>query len=221
MNIFNLFLSSVGKKILMALSGILMIMFVIVHLLGNLGIFKGQDVFNNYALFLHSMPTLIWIARVSLLSIVALHIYLSISLNLQNKKANSLQYKTKAYVKTSLQSRTMMIGGVTILLFIVYHLFHFTINGTDVLDSKGRLDVYGMVITGFQNVYTVTFYVFAQFCLCLHLSHGFFSAAQTLGITQGISAKVLKTCANIIPTTIFILYSSIPIGVLLGIINCA
>jgi succinate dehydrogenase / fumarate reductase cytochrome b subunit len=221
MNIFNLFLSTVGKKILMALSGILMILFVIVHLLGNLGIYKGQDVFNNYALFLHSMPTLIWIARISLLSIVGLHIYLSISLNLQNKKANSIEYKTRAYVKTSLQSRTMMIGGVTILLFIVYHLFHFTINGTDVLDSKGRLDVYGMVITGFQNVYIVAFYVFAQFCLCLHLSHGFFSAAQTLGITQGVSAKMLKTCANIIPTAIFILYSSIPIGVLLGIINCA
>jgi len=221
MNIFNLFLSSVGKKILMAISGILMIMFVIVHLLGNLGIFKGQDAFNDYALFLHSMPTLIWIARISLLSIVALHVYLSISLNLQNRRANQQQYKTKAYIKTSLQSRTMMMGGITILLFIIYHLFHFTVNQTELVDYKGRLDIYGMVINGFQNIYVVAFYIIAQFCLCLHLSHGFFSAAQTLGITQGVSAKVLTTCANIIPTTIFILYSSIPIGVLLGIINCA
>lgn len=221
MNIFNFFLSSVGKKILMALSGILMILFLIFHLIGNLGIFKGQDTFNNYALFLHSMPIIIWISRIALLTIALLHIYLSINLNLQNKKANQQQYKRKVYIKTSIQSRTMMIGGLTILLFIIYHLYQFTFNCTEILDNKGRLDIYGMVINGFQNVYVVLFYILAQFCLCLHLSHGFFSAAQTLGITQGISAKIFKTCANIIPTTIFILYSSIPIGVLLGIINCA
>jgi succinate dehydrogenase / fumarate reductase cytochrome b subunit len=87
MNILNLFLSSVGKKILMAISGILMIMFVIGHLLGNLGIYKGQDAFNDYALFLRSMPTLLWIARIALLIIISLHIYLSFILNLQNKKA--------------------------------------------------------------------------------------------------------------------------------------
>ena len=223
MNISNLFSSSVGKKIIMAISGILIVGFLIGHLIGNLGIMNGQDAFNDYAEFLHSMPKLLWSFRLGLISLFCAHIYISINLSLKNKLANSLKYKKQINIQSSRASRTMMFGGITILIFVIYHLAHFTLHVVDpefsnLVDSKGRPDVYTMVLSGFNNLYVVGIYIFALFFLSLHLSHGIFSAAQTLGITQGIPSRIMQACSNIIPFIIFILYSSIPIGVSLGMI---
>jgi len=227
MNISNFFSSSVGKKIIMALSGLSIVMFLIIHLIGNLGIMNGQNAFNDYAEFLHSMPKIVWIARIGLISIFTTHIYLAINLSLSNRLANSQKYKKQVSVKSSPASKTMMFGGITILAFVIYHLLHFTIHVVDpeftnLVDPKGRPDVYTMVISGFKDNYiNLGIYLFSLFFLCLHLSHGIFSAAQTLGITQSVPTKIMQACSNIIPFIIFILYSSIPLGISLGMITYA
>jgi len=227
MNISSFFSSSIGKKIIMAISGLSIILFLIVHLIGNLGIMNGQEAFNHYAEFLHSMPKAMWIARIGLITLFVTHIYLAINLSLSNRLANSHQYKVQTTVQATSASKTMMFGGITILAFVIYHLLHFTIHVVDpeftnLIDPKGRPDVYSMVISGFKGNYiNVCIYVFALFFLCLHLSHGIFSATQTLGITQSVPTKIMKACSNIIPLIILILYSSIPIGILFGMITYA
>jgi succinate dehydrogenase / fumarate reductase cytochrome b subunit len=210
----------------MALSGTFAIFFLIMHLLGNLSIFAGQEVVNSYALFLHSMPKVLWIFRILLIVSIIAHIVSAIKLNAKNRFANNIKYKKHTIVKASLQSRTMMLGGFTILFFILYHLAHFTLSIVDpgyenLIDVKGRHDVYNMLIAGFQNIYIVVFYVLAQFFLGLHLSHGFFSIAQTLGLTSGKLSVYLKYGGSALSIIIVCLYASIPLSVAIGAITYA
>ena len=218
------FRSSIGSKIIMALSGLFLIVFIMIHLLGNLGMFAGRETFNDYAAFLHSKPVILWVLRIFLIFAALAHIFSSIRLNAKNRSANGLKYKKKAVVKATLQSRMMMFGGVTILCFLIYHLAHFTFGFVDpkyinLVNDQGEQDVYNMVIAGFQNIYIVLFYLLGQFFLGLHLSHGFFSAAQTLGVTQGVPASIFKVGGCMVSATIIGLYVSIPLSISLGIIS--
>ncbi len=226
MSIYNFFMSSIGAKIVMAISGAFLILFIIIHLLGNLGIFAGQEIVNGYALFLHSMPAILWVFRILLILAALGHIISAIRLNSKNRTASGNKYKKNNVLKASIQSRTMMLGGITLLCFIVYHLAHFTFHLIDpgyenLIDIKGRHDAYNMIVAGFQNIYIALFYIIAQLFLGLHLSHGFFSITQTLGIARERIAICIKFGGTIISIIIIILYISIPLSVMLGIITYA
>ena len=149
--------SSVGAKILVALTGLGLVSFVVFHMIGNLKVFQGPDAINAYAYFLkHSLGALIWIARAGLLAIFVLHLALAIRLTLRSRAARPIPYQFPGSVQATAASRTMIWTGVVVGLFILYHLAHFTfgwLHGVNLstLDDKGRADGYAMVIAGFRN----------------------------------------------------------------------
>src|SRR5580765_56686 len=164
----HIFRSSIGKKFVMAASGLALFGFVIVHMLGNLQIFLGPEPLNAYGEFLKSKPGLLWTARLGLLLMVILHVWAAIKLSLENKAARPVGYADTRVVAASYASRTMMWSGVIIFVFVVYHLMHFTLGITNpdylqmeetLKDGTQRPDVFRMMIVGFSNVWVSGFYI--------------------------------------------------------------
>jgi succinate dehydrogenase / fumarate reductase cytochrome b subunit len=217
--------SSIGKKILMALTGLALFGFVVGHMVGNLQIFLGPDVLNGYAAFLKSKPALIWGARIGLLACVALHIICAIALTKENRKAAaSSDNPSRTAHKASYASRTMIWSGLIVLTFILYHLAHFTVGWIDgeyltFRDTQGRHDVYQMVVRGFSNVGVSLFYVASMFLLCTHLSHGMSSLFQSLGVRNKQNEKLFDTVAKLSAAIIFVGNCSIPFFVLTGVLK--
>lgn len=219
----NIFMSSVGRKILVAVTGLGLFLFVIIHMLGNLQIFLGPDSINHYAEFLKSKPSLLWAARMGLLLLVIVHITLGILLALENRRARPVRYAVGKPAASSLASRTILISGLMIFSFVVYHLLQFTLGATnpeymELRDAQGRHDVYGMMVRGFSHPWVALFYVLSMALLCLHLSHGVSSTFQSLGIrkrTWNLVDRFAKTAAVLI----FIGNTSIPLAVLAGVIR--
>jgi succinate dehydrogenase / fumarate reductase cytochrome b subunit len=223
--VLKFFKSSIGSKIIMAATGIGLIVFIIAHLLGNLEIYQGREAVNTYGAFLRTVPKLLWTVRIGLIVIFVLHIWTSIRLSMQNRAARAHAYTNKKSVRSTLASRTMLLSGLVVLSFLAFHLCHLTWGLThpehfDLVDDKGRHDVFTMTVLGFQSVYVVGFYVLAQILLGMHLSHGFSSAAQTLGLTSnGTVATLLRRGGLIFAIVVCTLYISIPISVWLGIVQ--
>ncbi len=216
--------SSIGRKAITAITGLILFGFVVVHMLGNLQIFLGQDALNSYAEHLEELVFLLWPARIFLLITVLVHIGVSLGLALENKKARPVPYAKKDTVQASLASRTMVLTGLIILLFIVYHLLHFTFGVTNpefahLVDLKGRDDVYSMVVLSFQNYWISGTYVLAMFFLCVHLSHGLASFPQSLGLNNEKLMPIFKIAARVLALAIFVGNSSIPLAILLGIVK--
>jgi succinate dehydrogenase / fumarate reductase cytochrome b subunit len=185
--LFDHFMTSVGSKAVVALTGLLLAGFVVFHMLGNLQVFEGAEALNTYAAFLREMPMLLWTARFSLLGLVALHIGLAVRLALNNRRARPVGYAVRKYRKASLASRTMAVTGFLLLLFIVFHLLHLTAGVIDPsfhdrLDPQGHRDVYAKMVHAFQNPLFVVIYLAAQIVLGLHLSHAVSSSLHTLGL---------------------------------------
>jgi succinate dehydrogenase / fumarate reductase cytochrome b subunit len=180
----SLFGSSIGKKLLMAGSGILLLLFLLVHLLGNLQVFSGPEALNHYAHFLHSKPAMVIGARLAMLLLFGIHIWTSIQLTLENRAARPVPYYKEDTLKASLASRTMIWSGLTVALFLVYHLLHLTLRVTGPVDhmTAEGVNVYLNVVASFQNPVIALFYVAAQIGLLFHLLHAFSSAFQTLGL---------------------------------------
>jgi len=222
----RIFGSSLGKKYIMALTGCLLFLFVVAHLLGNLQIFLGPETINRYGHFLQSNPELIWPARIVLLIMVALHIWSAIKLAAENRAARPQAYAHSEIVAASYASRTMFMSGLIILAFIIYHLLHFTVqvqqinltgqNFVDFHDPQQRHDVFRMMVTGFSNIWVSLFYIIGMALLCLHLSHGVSSMFQSLGWKKRSYGVFLDKFARIIAVAIFLGYTSIPVAVLLG-----
>jgi succinate dehydrogenase / fumarate reductase cytochrome b subunit len=214
--------SSVGKKMIVAITGIILILFVIGHLLGNLQIFIGPDWINGYSEHLRDLGPLLWLIRIFLLATVITHIYVTIQLAIENRRARPEAYIDKRYVKATFASRHMVMSGLIVLAFIVYHLAHFTVRVTDPrfgllkADPLGHYDVYSMMVYGFQNYYVSGFYVIGLFLLTLHLSHGSSSFFQSLGLNDKKLTPRLALGGRIFAWLLFIGYTSIPIAVLLG-----
>ena len=205
----------------MAASGLALVGFVIMHLVGNLQIFLGPEAINRYAEFLKSTPELLWPARIGLLVMVIIHIVTSTQLTLEARAARPEPYVGKKYIKASLASRTMFISGLLIFSFIVYHLLHFTFLKVhpqfgQMMDAKGRHDVYFMMVRSFQEPAISIAYIVAVFCLCFHLSHGLSSMFQTLGLNSERSRPVLSCWGARFAWLIFLGYASIPLSCLMG-----
>jgi len=194
--------SSIGKKLIVAVTGIMLVGFLVAHMVGNLLIYQGRESLNDYAYFLHHFlhGWGIWLFRIGLIVAFVLHITATISLVRQNRAARSSRYAFDATVQAPRSSRMMIWSGLTVVGFVIFHLLHFTVpvdpelaNMKDPMDPS-RHDVYGMVIEGFQNPLVVLFYIVAISFFCTHLNHGISSLFQTLGLrsekTRGVIGKI-------------------------------
>ncbi len=225
MNLFIKFWrSSIGKKWLVALSGLALFGFVLAHLAGNLQMFSGPQKINAYAEFLHANEGILWLARVGLLAAFGLHVIATLSLVSANRKARPERYQLETRVQAKLSTRSMALSGLTVLSFVVFHLAHYTLRITDarfkpmseggMLESAG--DVYRMVILGFQSPVVSGFYVLSVALLSLHLSHGIRSVFQTLGADSKKTSPLIQKGAWLAAAFLFVGYASIPGAVLLG-----
>lgn len=214
----------------MAITGGLLFLFVIGHMLGNLQIFVGAEQINAYGHFLQHTPEILWPARIGLLVLVALHIWSAIQVSLENRAARPVGYAGNPKpVATNLASRTLLMSGLIIAAFIVYHLLHFTVQvkalnltGHDFLaleDTKQRHDVYRMMVVGFSSPWVSGFYILAMALLCLHLSHGVSSMFQTLGLKNKAWGALIDRFAQIAAVVIFVGNCSIPVAILAGILK--
>lgn len=212
---------------IVAVTGIVLILFVIGHLLGNLQIFIGPDWINGYSQHLRDLGPLLWLIRAFLLACVLLHIYFTISLAIENRRARPDAYIDRNYVKATFASRHMLMSGLIIFVFIIYHIAHYTVRVTDrrfgllKADPLGHYDVYSMVVYGFQNYFVSGFYVLALFLLALHLSHGSSSFFQSLGLNDKKLTPRLALGGRIFAWLLFAGYTSIPVAILLGLIKPA
>lgn len=236
----NLFRSTIGRKILMAVTGLILIGFVVGHLVGNLQVFSAPDKINGYAHFLQSLGPLLWVARIGLLAAVGIHIWAATVLTLENQAARGVRYDVKHTIRATVTSRTMRWTGYIVGAFILYHLAHFTVGLAQAGTFKTNLaeytmtseyhiagfpvvaagthvhDVHSMVIFGFQNVIVSLFYIVAVGLLSMHLAHGADSMFQTLGLRSGRWSDGLRKVALAFATLYFIGNLAIPGAVLIG-----
>jgi len=221
--LLRLFGTSVGRKLVMAVTGILLIGFLLVHMLGNMAIYQGPKALNDYAAWLEGHP-LIWVARLGLLAIFSAHVYTAISLAIENSRARPTPYHLKQAVAATLSSRYIVVSGLLIFAFLIYHLLHFTFGVVQpedfgFRDSAGDQDVYAMVVLGFQNVWISASYVVAMLIVGFHLSHGASSVFQTLGINHESYNALIKLAARGLVLVLVLGNASIPILVLSGFIQ--
>ena len=222
--LMQLFRSSLGKKYIMAITGLLLFGFVVVHMLGNLQVFMGPVALNDYAEFLKTRPALLWTARAGLLLIAVLHIVSALQLAQENRAARPIPYSQKEPSGASFASQAILFSGLIVLAFIIYHLLHFTVGVVNpgllqLKDLTNRHDVYRMVIEGFSNVWVSVFYIISMGLLCLHLSHGLSSMFQSMGLKDKPYAPLIDRFAKISAIMIFIGNSIIPIAVLTGMVK--
>jgi succinate dehydrogenase / fumarate reductase cytochrome b subunit len=217
--------SSIGKKIIVALTGVAMLLFLAGHLAGNLLVFKGPEAINSYAKWLHSLGSLLWVARIGLLVALVLHVVATIQLVRANKAARPVPYGCDSTRRASKASRTMIVSGLVILSFVIYHLMHYTwgvLNGyydpaNPRYFTNGEHNVYNMVIDGFSWAPASVFYIVSMGLLCLHLSHGFSSALQTLGLTSPRTRVAIDLGGKAYALIIFVGNVSIPLAIMLGL----
>ena len=229
-----MFASSLGKKYLMALSGIVLVGFVFVHMAGNLQILMGQEKINAYAHALQSLPLpILWGSRLFLLLSVVVHAVTAYQLVKENRAARPNRNDIEKTQRAGIASLKMGLTGSILLAFIVFHLLHFTIRTiypeySEMMTTVGSPDayeihdVYSMVLAGFQHTWISVFYVVAMFLLCGHLAHGVSSAFQSLGIRSENWRVKLELAAKAYAWVIFVGFSIVPLLVLAqnwGIVN--
>jgi succinate dehydrogenase / fumarate reductase cytochrome b subunit len=214
----------VGKKVVMAVTGIVLVGFVVAHMLGNLKIFLGAEAIDAYAAFLRTMGEPLFpysvpqcVVRVVLLACVALHITAAVQLTRMNRAARPQAYDTKHSIATTYAARTMRWSAVILVLFVVYHLLHLTAGVVSFQPGEFRdLSVYHNVVVGFSVWYVSLFYIVAMACLCLHLDHGGWSLLQTLGWNNARTTPALQGLSRGVALVVFLGFISVPVAVLAG-----
>ena len=214
----------IGKKAVMAITGVMLVGYVFAHLLGNLQIYSADaEQINRYAGFLHNPANAaaLWAARSVLLLAVALHIIAAIQLWLQNRAARPVGYVKKADLPASYAARTMIWSGPIVGAFVIFHVLHLTAGKVLELRELGpnMPDVRYNVITGFSNPWVSGFYILAMILLCLHLYHGMWSMFQSLGISHPRYTPVVKKAAAVLAILVAVGNCSIPIAVLTGLLT--
>ena len=216
--------SSVGRKVLLSITGLMMILFVVLHLIGNSTIYF--HLLNAYSEHLHALPALIWAYRVFMLTVLSAHIFFSIQLTLENSEAKPLAYVCKRNLSATFASRNMIWTGTIIGIYLVYHLLNFTVQvinpefaARQHADALGRPDVYEMVVRNFQNFFISVSYIFAMTALALHLAHGIQSLFQTLGLNSEKTVPLIIKAGAITAIILSLGYISIPVLVLTGVLK--
>jgi succinate dehydrogenase / fumarate reductase, cytochrome b subunit len=214
----------VGKKVVMAVTGMVLVGFVIAHMLGNLKIFLGPATIDTYAAFLRTMgepllpySLLLWVVRILLVTCVTLHITAAVQLTRMSRAARPQAYDTKESIATTYAARTMRWSGVILALFVVYHLLHLTGGVVGFRPGEFReLSVYHNVVAGFSVWYVSLFYIVAMACLCLHLDHGIWSLLQTLGWNNARTTSTVRALSRWVALAVFAGFISVPVSVLAG-----
>jgi succinate dehydrogenase / fumarate reductase cytochrome b subunit len=205
---------TIGKKVVMAVTGVILFGFIVGHMAGNLQFFLGPDVLNGYAENLRHVPTLLWTARIGLIVAATLHIASSISLARLQNQARPVGYVRKRSVGSTYASRTMYWSGPIVLAFLIYHLLHLTFGV--VHPNFRHLQAYENLVNGFKNPVVAIAYIIAVVLLGLHLYHGLWSMFQTLGAAHPRYTPKLKAFATIFTVIIVLGFISVPIAVLAG-----
>jgi succinate dehydrogenase / fumarate reductase cytochrome b subunit len=213
-----------------ALTGLVLFGFVVGHLIGNLQIFLGSpEPINRYGAFLQGLGELLWAVRLGLLIMLVLHVVYTIKLRAENRAARGTHYAVTQRRATSPAARWMLLSGLMVLCFIIFHLLHFTVqvpavnmvgqNFETLHDAQGRHDVYRMMILGFSNPVASAFYVVAVGLLALHLNHGIMSMFQTLGLNSGKLRPLWEKGGPTLAWLIFLGYASIPVAIFAGLVK--
>jgi succinate dehydrogenase / fumarate reductase cytochrome b subunit len=220
----NFWRSTVGKKIVMAVTGLIGVGFVIGHMVGNLQLFEGAEKINAYGRFLHhTVGTELWLVRVVLLVAVILHVVAAVQLTRRAQAARPVGYKRGSQREAStFASRTIRWGGFLLLVFIVLHILHFTVRafpGYDRVDAAGTVDVYANLLTAFRNPWWTLFYVVSMIALGLHLYHGFWSSLRTLGASQPSPYPLRRPLAIAVAVIVWAGFTIVPVAVFLGLVK--
>jgi len=221
--------STVGTKVLMALTGLALFGFLVAHLAGNLQMLAGDhapELMNAYAAKLKSLGPLLWVARIGLLATFALHIALAIRLTALNKSARPVPYAYESTVQASWGSRTMILTGSLVVLFVLFHLAHFTLGFTHpehyaLEDAQGRHDVFNMVVSGFKLPAVSAGYGLAMLVVGLHLSHGLGSLARSLGLSNPRLQALVQRGGVALAILIAVGFAAIPSAVQAGWVQSA
>jgi len=206
--------SSIGLKILMAATGVILSGFVLGHMAGNLQVFQGQEAIDAYAKFLRREPAILWMVRLVLLASVLLHIWAYLVLTRLNQKARPEGYREKKHKETSFASASMRLTGPVLLAFIIYHILHMT-TGT-VHPSFQEGNVYHNLIDAFSSVAVVVIYLLAMAMLALHLWHGVWSLFQTLGFSQPRHRSFGRWFATIFTLLVVLGFAAVPLAIYFG-----
>jgi succinate dehydrogenase / fumarate reductase cytochrome b subunit len=216
--------STVGRKIVMAITGQVLVLFIVFHIAGNSTIFFHK--LNAYVAGLYELPVFVWGGRIVLLLAFIFHSYYGIVLKLENHEAKPQSYAVTSYRKATFAGRNQIWTGVLVLVFLVYHLLQFTFQVTNPgiganthSDMLGRPDVLGMVVLSFQQVGIVTLYVISLVALGLHLLHGMQSSIQTWGLNNDRTLPIFEKTGLAISIVLFVWYAAIPISILMRIVK--
>ncbi len=215
--------SSIGRKVIVAITGACLVLFLLGHLIGNLTIYGGAEWINNYAMGLHSMPAwMLWGIRIGLAVVCIIHVWLTAQLKLENNAARE-PYQYKATITATLSSRYMIYSGLTVLAFLIYHLLQYTVRvgypEADYTMADGHFNVYQMIVNGFSNGWCSAFYIIAVALLFSHLRHGVQSIFQSVGLNGRKIRPVYNLIAIAYAAVVCLGFISIPVAVLLGFIK--
>lgn len=220
----NLYRSAIGKKAVMAVTGLILFGWIFLHMVGNLKVYFGPEHFNEYARFLKTMfapavpeAGMLWLSRIVLLVAVVFHIHSAYALTMMNREARPIAYADRGFVKASYASRTMRWGGVIILIFIIYHILHFTTGQAH--HNFIQTDPYHNFVAGFRIWWISAFYIVANIALGLHLYHGVWSMFLSLGVTHKRFENWRRMFATVFAVLITLGNISFPLSVLLGIVR--
>lgn len=219
--------SSIGGKVTMAVTGLMLFGFVVSHLLGNLQLLQGPDKINGYAKWLHDLGPMLWVMRIGLLAIFVLHVLTALRLSRANKNARPVAYAKPSTVQATMASRSMLLSGLSLLVFIIYHLLHFTLGVVSAehhdlkLAGAGGHDVYAMVTKAFSVPAIAIAYAAFQVVLFLHLSHGIQSMAQTIGLHHARYSPMIKTVSFLVALVIAGGNMLLALSVMLGLVGGA
>lgn len=216
MRVTRFYESTIGKKAIMAVTGLILFGFLIAHMLGNLQIFLGAEVMDHYAETLHGNPALLWTVRIVLLISVLLHIWASVQLSMIKKEARPTAYVKRANVSSSWASRSMMLSGPIIAAFVIFHLLHLT-TGT-IHPQFVPLHAYENLVNGFLIPFALA-YIVAMVLVGFHLSHGIWSLFQSLGLSHPRYTPLIKKFAAILSWVLIAGFLSVPIAVLTGLVR--
>lgn len=216
--------STISMKLIVAATGAVLLLFVTGHMIGNLQVFLGPEAFNAYGEKLRAFPLLLWIVRAVIAACAIVHVIATLRLTILNNAARPIDYSKKRAVKATLPSRTMVLSGLMLLAFVVYHLAHYTWKITNphyqsMRDAHNNPDIYAMVIAGFSNPLISVAYVVAMVLLGFHLSHGIASIFQTAGLATTRTLPRFEQLAWVVTVVLVLGYISIPVFILLGVVR--
>jgi succinate dehydrogenase / fumarate reductase cytochrome b subunit len=226
MFLLTFYRSTIGKKIIMAVTGLIGVGFVILHMAGNLQVFIGQDKINSYGALLHGPAAeLTWLLRIVLIVSVILHVTMAVQLTRISAAARPVGYRVREPQVSTLASRTMKWGGVLLLVFIVVHILHFTTETIDpggwrgMTDAQGHRDVYGNIVASFRIWWVALFYIVSMMALGLHLFHGAWSSVRTLGFAKSSAHPLHRRIALVVALVVWLGFTLVPVGVIAGIVR--